>query len=178
MEKESIRKNGNTIVLIVMIINFINLLLNLYGLIVRDNKLPFLLSSINGIIILYYALFAYKKPHGNLLKYVMGIFAINVACFALTSYADNFYISYCYVLAALLITYICGRLDREEQNLYLFIIVLILFVVGRITASAFEQEQSLFIALSRNSEIVEWIAMSVTYHIRYKTHKQAGIKEN
>lgn len=169
-------QNKNTAIIVAMVLNVLNLILNVYGLICRDVKIYFLISIINGVAILYYALIGYKKPHGDLLKYIMVIFAINVACYALTNYVENVYISYCYVFAALLIAYACGRLDRDLQNKYILLIVFIIFVFGKITASAFVKEEFTLLSLTRYSEIIEWFAIMVTYLTRYEKHREIGNK--
>jgi len=80
-------------------------------------------------LIIAYAAFLYKKPHGNLLKIVMMVFAF-VCAF---SYAINEYyvtlIKAFGVAAAVLVAFMSGRLDRFKQNKCLGAIVLAVLLV-------------------------------------------------
>jgi len=127
------------------------------------------------LLIAAYTFIGYKKPHGNMLKYLYLLYA----CSLLASLASN--VIYGTVLYALLtatviliVGYIAGRLDRIGQNRILMLVVLVieLYIYG-VAVMVFKP--SLFGALGVVSPLIMWIDLCVAYLTRYKLHKLAGL---
>ena len=132
------------------------------------------------ILILFYALYGYKIPHGNLLKYIMLFFALlivnEIALEAGGKYPnlDSQVILLPTVIAGIctvIISYIAGRLDRFNQNIYLFTVVLILLIVR-----AFLMSQYRTIMFSNYSDLIIWYDINCAYALRFRRHKEAGLQ--
>lgn len=132
------------------------------------------------IIILYYGFYGYKTPHGNLLKYIMLFFALllvnEVALEAGGKYPNL--VSETILLPTTItglcivfISYIAGRLDRFNENIYIFTTVLVLLVIR-----AFLMSQYRTIMFSNFSDVIIWFDINCVYALRYKQHRQAGLE--
>lgn len=135
------------------------------------------------VLVAVYALFAYHKPHGNMLKYT--VLAFSFICMykflapgkpiiANVEYAANA----CIVLAAILAAYMSGRLNRIDKNKRLMIIIEILFVANiilmRLTRDSFN-----FASFVRSLSMpICWLALCLVYSARFEAHKEAGQKDN
>jgi len=165
--------------------------------------LPVIISEVTTIalciLILYYNFFGYKKPHGNLLKYIFLIFGF--ALIISTFFNGGVELSgLIYTMIGTIVVYMSGRLNKIEKNRKLAVVVLILFTVlviisvFRIDVS-FEtahnaavempqmypsgkqemQPKSLLSILGTFTTPLQWIALSLAYISRYKEHKEAGL---
>lgn len=132
------------------------------------------------ILILYYGLFGYKVPHGNLLKYLMIFLALllvnEVALEAGGKYpnltSETILLPTSITgICIIIISYVSGRLDRFNKNIYLFTVVLVLLVVR-----AFMMSQYRTIMFSNFSDAIIWLDINCVYALRYKQHKQAGLE--
>ena len=134
------------------------------------------------VIAVFYTLFDYKKPHGNLLKYLLllhvvlyGIILVNSA-----SYQPK-YINAIYFVKTVLISFMAGRLDHFKQNLIICAIVL----VCNIVISYYLLDMILIFGLPLNLVnfgscigcVTVWLAIADGYIIRYQLHKEAGLEE-
>lgn len=132
------------------------------------------------ILILYYGLFGYKVPHGNLLKYLMIFFALllvnEMALEAggkypnLSSEAIVLPITITGI-CIIIISYISGRLNRFNKNIFLFTIVLVLLVVRALMMSHYRT-----IMFANFSDVIIWFDINCAYALRYKQHIQAGLE--
>ena len=132
------------------------------------------------ILILYYGLYGYKVPHGNLLKYIMLFFALllvnETTLEASGKYPGLVNEAILLPLAItgiciVIISYISGRLHKFNKNIYLFAIVLVLLVVRAVLMSSYRT-----IMFSNFSDVIIWLDINCAYALRYKQHKQAGLE--
>lgn len=134
--------------------------------------------------IFYYGYYAYKHPHGNLLKIIIFIFAVyygeNVVMFfkeADTStlfnnkVIENIAITLD-IVSVVLVSYIGGRLDRVKENKIISIYVL------------FESICTTLVFLPTNFNFIEsigwftpsilWLSITLAYLARYDEHLMIG----
>lgn len=135
------------------------------------------------LLVLYYTFIGYRTPHGNLLRYLILGFGILLiltgSSYALVTQPDpaeavnELKVSSTNMMADLLILglcillsgYIAGRLNKFEQNKYLFTLVLILLIV-RVFFSSNNQT----IILSDFNEVILWFDISCAYFARINQH--------
>ena len=129
--------------------------------------------------IIFYGLWGYKIPHGNLLRYEFIVFAIMNILVLLTDLQLGLFASYLLAAKALLSIYMAGRLDKIKKNIWIMIAVLVLeidydlsFVIS--LKGSFTSFIS-FIALFCG--IYMWVALCGAYITRYKLHKEAGLTD-
>ena len=143
---------------------------------VPNSKTMFICLSY--ILILYYVFYGYKKPHGNLLKYIMLFFALLLVNEIALEAGDKYpnLVSEKIVLpitisgiCIVMISYISGRLDRFNKNIYLFTAVLVLLVLRAFLMSHYRT-----IMFSDFSDAIIWFDINCAYALRYKQHKQVG----
>ena len=75
-------------------------------------------------------------------------------------------------LAAILVSYISGRLNKIEKNKYLFTVVLVLLAVR-----AFINVDNRSMMLADINEIILWLDLNCAYMLRFAQHKEAGLSE-
>ena len=138
-------------------------------------------DAVMYVFIIAYALFGYKKAHGNSLRTVFFVFgAYIIVCGiikdpGLGEVQENI----CRVmsgLATLLIGYIAGRLDRIEKNRVLMVIAGAFILVRCILVfAAFPCDIIRFFGVME--QLIIWASIGGTYAARYEQHKAAGLKE-
>ncbi len=136
------------------------------------------ITSIEHLAVLYYVLFGYKRPHGNMLRYVMLLFALSLALelIILISAFTQFNLALS-VAKALCIPYIAGRLNKIEQNKVLMPLVLILFLIDAMYYCVIIKSQSFIDCYRIFGQAIEWFAISAAYFVRYKEHREAGLAD-
>lgn len=162
--------------------------LTVIGMIVtitQINSIPFFrlcIIALGYLLVLYYTFIGYRIPHGNLLCYVIIGFGILLvltnASVALTTLpvsnsADQlnsgvgamFLNSLIMGLCILLSGYISGRLNKFEQNKYLFTLMLVMLII-RVFLSVGNKT----VILGDFNEVILWFDISYAYFIRYSQH--------
>lgn len=143
------------------------------------------LGVIAYLVVLIYAISAYKKPHGNLLKYVLLIYATVLALSTVTNLVQMMVAPIAAIFMILCIapvSFMAGRLNRLDENKIIMILTGILLL-----ASAILEAASLEILAGRSFEIfigyastfakfVLWIVICFIYVGRYEQHTEAGEK--
>lgn len=140
-----------------------------------------LLSLIQFALAAYYACYGYKKPHGNLMRYLLLLYAATTGIMLIMrAETQGTLYNVTYIAVIILSTYMAGRLNKYKQNL---IISLILLVINFVNVYPFLNDLisngglsfvSLFGAIG---PIVVWLAIAGAYLTRYKLHKQAGFED-
>lgn len=183
MEKKS---NGKLVAIIVLG------LLTAFGLIIEilsftrytadfssGSSLFLLTYAITSVLLLYYAVAGYKKPHGNLLKHLFLLFAICCLSGVVTVAAEHNAIDTAYNvirgIVVLMTAYVAGRLDRFKQNVILMSIIGVLMLASSLVYTSNCTEVLSF--LSCFTFFFLWADMMVAYIIRYKEHKEAGLTD-
>jgi len=121
----------------------------------------------------YYALWGYKIPHGNLLKYIFLAYAIFVyAAIPITSKED---IVWRVVLQGIVVGSLCytaGRLDKVKQN-----VVFLVLITALMTFCVIVDINSGDATIGIATGVVVWIDIFVAYFLRYREHKEAGLTD-
>jgi len=133
-------------------------------------------------LICFYAFAGYKKPHGNLLRYLMIVFIITMLA---NIYVDSKMLNGVTIVinaaAIALVAYMAGRLNKIKQNRFIAVMVLLLLCHCS-HAMIVAQE-----ALGTNIDFIDriifytpafmWIALSSAYFTRFAQHKEAGLTD-
>ena len=193
MNKYNLSKKMNTFVLITAVL----LLAGIVVTIIFANRAPIVKTVtlvIGYLLVLYYALWGYKTPHGNMLRNLILTYAVLLAfgserrLFASvrserpvnvnagetarrTARGLSAYKGLITSIAFILMGFIAGRLNKYKQNKILVPIVLVLlfvrsFVTNNIRIQAVMTDLSYFIL---------WVGIACAYFARYDAHKEAGL---
>jgi len=144
---------------------------------------PFLdiIALIPMLFAAVYVFWLYNKPHGNMLKYAMLIFAVERIIESIGCIKQGWDVSYnqtAKILASVIIIYVAGRLNRMDQNKILLPIAFALLSVGVIVAViTFASQYPPIYVVSWFGEPVLVLILIVAYFVRYKEHKEAGLKD-
>ena len=133
--------------------------------------------AVTSVFLLYYAVAGYKKPHGNLLKYLLLLFAICCLSSVITVSAEHNTIDTVFNgirgIVVLMTGYVAGRLNRFKQNVILMSIVGVLMLASSLICIVYCTEVLSF--LSCFTFFLLWVDVMIAYIIRYKEHKEAGL---
>ena len=187
METYKNLKKGTKIGLIILAVLLVVLLVNNTFIVVKAFNagrtgiaVVAIIDIVVCVIIMLYAFFGYKKPHGNLLKLVFFVYAISLALQgALDIAGKSHYITGgLFVLAALLIAYVAGRLHKIEKNKFILIFVGLLIlasvIIGYLNLPPFIGFSDIFGSMT---PIIIFAALSFAYVARYEEHKAAGLAD-
>jgi len=123
------------------------------------------------VLVGYYAVYGYRIPNGNLLKYLILIFAATyiIAVFNEAQMGKQWdAVSHTVMIGLLCFT--GGRLHKVKQNIALMSIVAAI-LLARIIIGFVQGDASIGIV----TQLVIWIDICVAYVLRYKEHKLAGL---
>ena len=138
--------------------------------------------AIEYVLIAVYALHGYRKPHGNMLKYTMLAFTVlSVYKFFVPGKPVTENVEYianaCIVLAAIMIAYISGRLNKINKNKILMIVVEVLFIVSIVLMRLTQKAFSIDSFIRSLSMPICWVALCFAYVARFEEHKAAGLAD-
>lgn len=144
-------------------------------------SIQFLISVFMFVVAAFYVYFGYKKPHGNLMRYLVLLYAISIAGFVvLNASIQPAFLNANYLAVIILTTYMAGRLKHYKQNIVLGAIVLIcnclttIYFLGELSKT----DTLTFInAVSCFGSTTIWLAIAGGYITRYKLHKEAGLAD-
>ncbi len=171
--------------LIVALVALIGLAVSIVCFIWRlNNSAPlssFVLVAVYYGFIFYYGIHGYKTPHGNMVRYILLTFALYIA-FSIVILVER-WDSYPWIIfaasniAAVLIGYMAGRLNKFKKNIIVAVIISALLLVKSFWPlnGADLNSYSLFV-LDRTMPLFMWITVMLIYFFRFKDHKQAGIE--
>ena len=166
---------------IVLIINAIGIIACLKEGLIRKTIISSC-SEIFCILVLYYAFVGYKKPHGNLLRYLYFIFGLIAIFTEISNSLDrealiNEIAIYSAVLSGSIIIYISGRLDKFEKNKVLLFLSGTLLLINRFLFSIALPKMPLLVTASRYTKLILFISLALAYVARYNEHKEAGLQD-
>lgn len=130
--------------------------------------------------VLAYALFGYRKPHGNMLKYTFLCFGILIVAQSilpgspLSNGTMRDVICGCSGIAAMAVAYMAGRLDRIGKNTSLMILVGLLISACSVLLICNFADFNLMRCLSNLTQPICWAALCLAYVSRYDEHRSAG----
>ena len=204
MEKNNVSKGYKILLGAVILFTAYCLAMTIRGTILSDQTPALRLVTIfvGYALVIFYMVYGYKKPHGNLLRYIIFSFAVllilsmtaeqmlkdptdlphGIGMIAEGLAPDGLpgmeaplvkpVQTLATGLAAIIAAYISGRLNKFEKNKYLFTIVLVLLAVR-----AFVSVDNRSMMFSDMNEIVLWLDLNCAYMLRYNQHKEAGLSE-
>lgn len=168
------KANKNILIgrLITFIFAAIGLIVSVIDTIVNhDNVLSQILVIVIFVLIFVYSFIGYKKPHGNMLKWTMLLYAV-LRVIAAAQVTDKAFVVALPSLSALCVAYMCGRLNKKEKNLYC------LYVAGAlelISAIIMVTSATDFIGgLAAFTPLFGLIALFGAYFANFEAHKEAG----
>ncbi len=131
------------------------------------------------LLLFYYTLFGYKKPHGNLLKYLMIIYAMSLLSELYMAVKFNEYLNVCILsLSMLFIGYISGRLHKINENCFLAILILILqLLIPVFVLLNGTSKPSLLMWIVIATPAVIWLSLTCACLVRFEQHREAGLKD-
>ena len=178
-------KTGQAIVLfIILILNVLWIICSTWTRIVIFGSLP--LNQIVNIVMFavtaYYVCYSYKKPHGNLMKYlILCCAALEALQYINTSFTYPTYIIYIFYAITILKAYMAGRLDHYKQNIIISAVVLIceclIFYSLVDICMDMGAHISFVIFMGLIGPIAQWLTIAAGYLIRFKPHKEAGLAD-
>jgi len=182
MENNAAKKSNKGLVvgLIIAIVLVIITLVSNIAVVIQestDTRTMAGISIANALFVLVYMFYEYKVPHGNMLRYVMLAFALNLGLFGMMYYKaeGNHFISTLYIVLSLAVAFMSGRLGKLKKNKILSIVILALLAVGfALKFINMEEGLSIFRGISSASEIAEWLAIATVYLVRFDAHKESG----
>ena len=128
--------------------------------------------------VFYYGVHGYKKPHGNLVRYLMLILAVYIA-YSITITVERWDISGIIFtasnLAAVGIAYMAGRLNKYKKNIVLAVIVTVLLLIKTFWPIEANLSVYTFFVLDRTMPLFMWATVMFIYFFRYAEHREAGI---
>ena len=172
------------------------------------NETPLIITNIITLLlclaVTFYGVYGYKIPHGNLLRYVILLFALALAAEIFVNQGISKVCLILTLLACVLSAYTAGRLGKRKEAIVLFSLVaafLIAFVVAERFAPVprgimndlvppeipenvggltpppipLESGENSFTSLCFSlSRLLLWIVIGGAYLTRYEQHKDAG----
>lgn len=136
-------------------------------------------DAVISAFVLVYAFFGYKKPHGNMLKILFLIFAVYLAfCGTLAISGNKVYlIGDLFILAALTMAFVAGRLNKIEKNRFILMfggmVLLAIFVIFNIKFPALIFSQ----IIENLTPMIILATLSFAYVARFEEHKAAGLAD-
>jgi len=178
MEKKKLNILALSCIVLIVLVNLVSLLMFLVENFTIAILILVVAACIEHVFVIYYVLSGYKKPHGNMLRYLMLAYAvtlgINLAVFPAFFTQLDLILS---VASLMLIPYIAGRLDKTNQNKVLIPLVFVLLIISEAVYLIDLPSPSILIYVRTFGQALEWFAISAAYFVRYKEHKEAGLED-
>ena len=169
----------SAILLLAVLVNDVFAISQAFASGVNDAAIMLITDSVMSLLVLLYAFWGYKKPHGNMLKYTFWVYAIYTALQGTVEIASRsgYVLGDLLVLAGLTIAYISGRLNKIEKNIFILIIVGLFLVARTITNCVIFPAVFGFTDLfGRLTPIITFAALGFAYVARFEEHKAAGLE--
>jgi len=129
-----------------------------------------------SFLVLYYILVGYKKPHGNMLRYLLLIMAA-VMVIDTFDFSETALYTPLRAATVLLIAYIAGRLGKINQNKILMPIVWVLIIISGCMLRKLQPSTDILKNISFFLDTIIWFVTCAAYFVRYKEHKEAGLTD-
>ena len=132
------------------------------------------------VIIMLYAFFGYKKPHGNLLKFAFLAFAVYLALQGMNEIAgrNRILVGGLCVFTGLIIAYMAGRLHKIEKNKIALIVVGVLLLAKTVIVFATSHVVFEFLVIvGRITPMILLTTLGFAYVARFEEHRAAGLAD-
>ena len=134
------------------------------------------------VVVAFYALYGYKVPHGNHMRYLL-LCHTGLVAYSLAKAAPDqeMYLNVVYLISIIASTYMAGRLHKLKQNIIISIIVLVCTCIPLYEFINMFVSQNIPITfsffMSFSAGVWLWLAIAGAYITRFKLHKQAGFED-
>jgi len=149
-------------------------------IIIQTNTFAGIAQLISLAFSALYCFLFYNKPHGNILKYAMLVFAFaNILSSSYLLLAGNTY-QIAKLLAVAAVCYCAGRLNRIDQNKYIMPILSLVFIgvsICGVRVDIANKTVNAFTILTRFNNTINYFALMIAYFVRYEEHKEAGLMD-
>ena len=180
-KKKSSLSAGHIVVLIVIaVLNILWLICRIIrfsGTITLQTGLPILVFLLTAV----YVLFAYKKPHGNLLRYLLLVHVVSEGILLIANQSlQPIYLNVVNLAVIILTTYMAGRLSKYRQNVVISIVILILQIVNVYYSVTWAGQYGFLtfsVFFSQLWPVTIWLAVAASYILRYHDHKEAALAD-
>ena len=102
--------------------------------------LSLVVYALASLLLLYYAAVGYRKPHGNLMKYLFLMFALcclgGLLCMTAEQTVIDAIYNYIRGIVVLLVAFVAGRLNRFKQNVWLMSVIGVLMLISSVVVCA------------------------------------------
>lgn len=134
------------------------------------------------VLIAVYALWAFKKPHGNCLRTLFLMFGISMSlavCLSISSDGSTLPLceSICNSATALIVVFVSGRLHKIEENKILLSISGLFQIGHAVLRIIIAPPASFFDVFGICTPIFLLFAIFLAYVARYEEHKTAGLSD-
>ena len=128
-----------------------------------------------------YTVYGYKKPHGNHMRYLLLLNAVDLGALLIANHSwQPAYLIAVSIANIILVSYMAGRLDRYKQNLIISIVILFLkafYIYPFISMAIKDDIMSFAVFFSYIGPVTVWLAIAASYILRYREHKEAGLTD-
>jgi len=130
------------------------------------------------VLMLVYVLVEYRKPHGNLLRITMLVYAFMLAIWS-AAQGSNAGCVYVLPCTAVIAAYVSGRLNKIKKNVvWIAIAAVCLIGYGILQTGMLELESYGILQFSYCfGVLLQWITLALAYFSRYEEHVLAGQEE-
>ena len=181
-EKYGLKPGHAYALFVILVLNVLWLIAMTIHLIQSPSIFSFtILSYIQFAFAAYYACYGYKKPHGNMMRYLLLFYAASLGLMLVMNaqFQGTLYNS-TYVIVIILTAYMAGRLNKYKQNLIICLIVLVIKFINTYPymSGLINYDGLSFVSFfSTIGPIVVWLAIAGAYLTRYKLHKEVGFED-
>ena len=126
-----------------------------------------------------YAIRGYKVPHGETLKLIMMLFAGSLAFRIVFESESSVFAeaAYCALAAStVLISFMCGRLNRFLENKRMIIVIYVLLALFA-GIGVFVLSDGFLAGLESLNPLIQWVMLSSAYMVRFQLHQEAGLED-
>ena len=171
-----------------LVICIILMVLQIVSQILQLTKASSIRAAVTPIVFLilivgfgYYALLGYKKPHGNMLRYLF-LFYVACCCYFMLRYvrAYPFFMNAFGMAKIVVVAYAAGRLDKVNKNKYIFGVLILAeigFAIYSICTFAGDGRLNFNTFQGSISSLLFTVSATLAYIIRYDLHKEAGLAD-
>jgi len=200
--RKVLREHQNGFLFTQAILTIVGLFMTTYTFLLGGMSQSTIISICLYLLLVIYSCWGYKVPHGNFLK-VIGLFltcAIIYTGLSVVSPIEiqivelhnfqfiNSILTYLFLVAAIIVVYVSGRLDKHRTNAALLVIAIIMLIIsisyyqGVITevlnAREATQQIQFAVHLSSFNPAILVATFSIAYLTRYESHIHAGLEKD
>ena len=196
MEKEGTGFVEYICIGILFLLSLLNCVVDVYGNIQYysgiTSTLAIAASVVAYVFVFYYIIYGYKKPHGNLMKYIFLLYAfriaINIVDVFTTESSDiisnplvtNIEVGVIRFVSAVLIVYVSTRLGNLKKNVpVMLVITFSLLLLSSIYYSNYSTIMiNEFLTIIWDYGVfIQWMDIVFAYLFRFNKHKEAGLSD-